>query len=371
MTVKGLEPRDALHILHRELSSALARCHQRRSPLTWMKEAWLPGSARSLFRITSLVYTLLLVLALIATRNSSPELVSAAVMLVLMTLNLFLSGWESYQRSVEMFKRAEHMIELVKQVGDEADWSSANYPHLHTPLSASIVLQWTVRGGVTVNLPWALLVTGDTILIKPGQTAPARCKLDSDDHEVYLDEGDVYAPVQDNEGKQSSVSADRFVLLETPYIKQLELVLEKATDKPLSLLMKQRHFLISSMMEYILTPIVLILVLAWNCFRHMYSWSWVSGQPMSQLFLTEPVTALMPLINLMFPIWWVLVNTAALANVLTIFRQAKVLPIVSADPFDDTVDPPDMEVAAGSVSLQTTWNTFWSCFLGKGEHLCR
>ena len=39
---------------------------------------------------------------------------------------------------------------------------------LHTPLSASVVLQWTIRDGHKVNLPWALLVKDDLIYLKPG-----------------------------------------------------------------------------------------------------------------------------------------------------------------------------------------------------------
>lgn len=40
------------------------------------------------------------------------------------------------------------------------------------PYSPSVTLQWTHRDGVLVNLPWALLVKGDVVLLKPGQTSP-------------------------------------------------------------------------------------------------------------------------------------------------------------------------------------------------------
>ena len=240
------------------------------------------------------------------------------------------------------------------------EWLSVHYPHVHTPVSASIILQLTVRDGSIVNLPWSLLVTGDIVILRPGQSAPAHCRrLDRD---LELDKGQVYSP-----GKTSSRGGDRFILLETPYLEELEYVLEKAIDKPLSILMKQRHFLISSMLEYICTPSLLLLVLATNCVRHMYSWSpWLAQLPMSTLFLTYPVTAILPLLPLMLPLFWVLVNTAALANVLTIFRQAQTTAaMVSIDPFDDTVEPPDHEQEAVSVPLHTTWNTFCSLFLGK------
>ena len=59
--------------------------------LAWMREAWIPGSCRSLFRLTSLVYSILLVLALVATRNSFPELVSASIMITL-TMIILIPG---------------------------------------------------------------------------------------------------------------------------------------------------------------------------------------------------------------------------------------------------------------------------------------
>jgi hypothetical protein len=58
---------------------------------------------------------------------------------------------------------------LDRMKHDAGAWQPSNYPHLHTPLSSSVVLQWTLRNASLVNLPWALLVEGDVILIKPGQ----------------------------------------------------------------------------------------------------------------------------------------------------------------------------------------------------------
>ena len=41
----------------------------------------------------------------------------------------------------------------------------------------------------------------------------------------------------------------------------------------------------------------------------------------SKLFVREPVAACLPLLPLVFPAWWIIINSAALANVLTLFRQ--------------------------------------------------
>ena len=81
-----------------------------------------------------------------------------------------LSCNEQRLRRLEMRRRVRHVVNRLRQVRGQVRWSSAsNYPHLHTPLTASIVLQWAVRDRRHVNLPWALLVRGDLIMLKPGQ----------------------------------------------------------------------------------------------------------------------------------------------------------------------------------------------------------
>lgn len=67
-------------------------------------------------------------------------------------------------------------MSLISEYQSTVLWSAENYPHLHSPLSPCITLQWTLRDGNTVNLPWSLLVQGDVILLKPGQKVPAKCK---------------------------------------------------------------------------------------------------------------------------------------------------------------------------------------------------
>ena len=366
----GLSSREALSSLHLSLSETVRECRERRSQCGWVRDAWWPGCQRSLFRVTSLLYSLLLILALTATTSDLPGLGSALILLVLTVASLVLSGWESYQRSAEVFKRAEKIVELVRRSAEaeESGWGEAQYPALDTPPSPSLLLQRTLRDGRTVNLPWALLVSGDLVLLRPGDSAPASCHSSSSD--LALERGQVFHPDDLSEEKNS---AETFVLTETPYLAELRRILSVASEaKPLSRLSKQRQFLVTSLLEYICTPVVVVLVLAWNCVRHMYSWSWISGHPMSQLFLTEPITAVIPLLPLMFPLWWVLVNTAALSNVLTIFRQAKTSSTVSSsDPFDDTVEPPDLEQPGSAVPFNRTINTFYSCLLGTGEHLCR
>lgn len=55
------------------------------------------------------------------------------------------------------------------------DWTDVNFPNLYCPMSPCVTLQWTYRDKRIVNLPWALLVKGDHIIIRPGQVAPGLC----------------------------------------------------------------------------------------------------------------------------------------------------------------------------------------------------
>jgi hypothetical protein len=84
--------------------------------------------------------------------------------------NVCLNYFEQYSADREMRRRLEYITKRLDRMKHDAGaWQPSNYPHLHTPLSSSVVLQWTLRNASLVNLPWALLVEGDVILIKPGQ----------------------------------------------------------------------------------------------------------------------------------------------------------------------------------------------------------
>ena len=67
-----------------------------------------------------------------------------------------------------MYKRAEKVVEMVGGAAEDSSWSSSQYPNLNTPPSASLVLQRTLRDGLTINLPWALLVKQDLIILRQG-----------------------------------------------------------------------------------------------------------------------------------------------------------------------------------------------------------
>ena len=245
------------------------------------------------------------------------------------------------------------------------------------------MLHWVLRDGRLVNLPWALLVRGDTLLLRPGQAAPALCSSSSG---LRLARGEVLRSEEDGATSwpefQPGTPPLGLQLLETPCLPEVEVVLASATLRPLSQLTKQRRFLVDSLLGHAAFPLTLLTVLVLNCLRKQLPDS-VSlsllplqvpdSQAFPQLFLQEPAAACLPLLPLTLPLWWLLTNTAALAHVLTLFRQQAPLKTEkAADPFDDTVESPGMEESSAPlVSWSGAASTLASCLAGRGEWLCR
>ena len=76
--------------------------------------------------------------------GSVENLITGVCILLITILNIFISGFDSYLRREEIFRRTQRVVdELVEE--SRREWNEGNYPHLHTPLSASVILQWVYR----------------------------------------------------------------------------------------------------------------------------------------------------------------------------------------------------------------------------------
>ena len=132
----------------------------------------------------------------------------------------------------------------------------------------------------------------------------------NDKIDIVLEQGetfhmDVFKRVEKSllpEFKQS-MEPQKFRLDETPYLSELEVVLKEATNRPVSVLNKHRNFL-QNVLQHVFFPLLLPLLLAWNCFRQ----GWIK-------FLTtlysSPSPFLKPLNSspkfpspLLFPTWY-------------------------------------------------------------------
>ena len=255
-----------------------------------------------------------------STSESHWLILEAVIMMVLVILNILLNIWEGFQSEVEMRRRVEHVLRQLVYVKDRGvKWTPENFPHLHTPLSASATLQWTLRDGKKVNCPWALLVEGDIILIKPGQICPGKCtsvedpkvKLKADQilHiQTKLDEEIIPIP-----SFKAPTRPQIFRLEETPYIRAvvkevLELpseeeedMLEVSPDKmsesnkyerPTSLLHKKRHFFFTNLQLNILTPTLFTLGFIFNLVRFLLDWHVYDNQLDINMFQQNNISRL-------------------------------------------------------------------------------
>ena len=182
------------------------------------------------------------------------------------TLNVSFLWWDDQLRRTEMRTRTRWILDFLQDVRKKCQWRPEHYPHIHSPPSPSITLQPTIRDGDIVNLPWALLVKGDIIILRPGQTAPGRCRSIEDENMV-LECEEIFAPA--NEDDLDSFSSPRMrkpfkclycVLEETPFINSLKIVLKEALNRPNSVFQKEKYLIFTICLEHVASPVFLVIL---------------------------------------------------------------------------------------------------------------
>lgn len=120
----------------------------------------------------SVLTTILVVICLALTKHYF----TAICVLLILLATIILVIYESYLRRTEIFRKVRLIVNEIQLAQILCrDWTTLNYPNVSNPMSPCVTLQWTYRDGKIVNLPWALLVKGDVIVIRPGQSAPGYC----------------------------------------------------------------------------------------------------------------------------------------------------------------------------------------------------
>lgn len=136
------------------MKSAFAKPYE--TPLSWI----------------SILTTILVVICLVLTKHYA----TATCVLFILLATIILVIYESYLRRTEIFRKVRLIINEIQLAQIlSRDWTSCCYPNVSNPMSPCVTLQWTYRDSQIVNLPWALLVKNDVIVIRPGQSAPGDC----------------------------------------------------------------------------------------------------------------------------------------------------------------------------------------------------
>lgn len=175
----------------------------------------------------SILTTILVIIGLLIIK----QILCGIIIFILLIINIFIVVRENNLRRKELFHKLHNILNEIKLAEEELcnEWESCNYPHLCCPLSPCVTLQWTYRDGIIVNLPWALLVRGDYIVMRPGQISPGTSTEIHGKRKFRINE--TYGIIQEaelpNKPTARSPLPDLICILDnTPYLNNLEIMLE-------------------------------------------------------------------------------------------------------------------------------------------------
>ncbi|XP_068983961.1 transmembrane protein 94 isoform X1 [Bombus flavifrons] len=381
----GLSTKIALETLQRDIRRVLQEYEEeyRRNK---KYKAWLKDTLHHRSQYTTLCWTsaiallinaIILVIAFFTTNDTwHPTLpYEGLTVCCLVVLNFILVVSDNKLRHEEIPYRVRVLLDQLEVAKNNSQWNPENYPHLCSPLSPCLTLQWTYRDGHIVNLPWALLVAGDIIVIKPGQQSPGYCIPYDDADAPMLHAREVYSPQVHSANEIFSTPQARtplknkiYKLQETPYLMNLRMALDQALDRPVTYHNRKRHLLMICCIEQLAYPILLIIVLLVNLFRYLYATEYFGVGYWNEMFLLQPIAVSIPLLPLVFPTCWIFLNCFGMARFKALFKlyqSSKKLQFV--DPFEDAdiSGPSNQEVVYNWLELK---EYFFNILVGK-EHM--
>ncbi|XP_052740151.1 transmembrane protein 94 [Bicyclus anynana] len=301
----------------------------------------------------------------------------ALFLFILLVINILIAANEEYLYRNEIPHRVKKVLETLDRAIEKCQWKEHHYPHLCAPFSPCVILQWTYRDGIIVNLPWALLVEGDIIVLRPGQEVPGHCQgLQPGDAELFF--GQIFLS-----GSQTKehLSAPRvrsphpnktYRMCETPYLKNLKLALDQATARPVTVFEKQRYLCMVKILEGIVLPVAVALTLAASVARQLCG---LPSAHWSEAYLLQTVAASLPLLQIFFPVTWITLNCYGLARfkLLSETRQIYTRP-KSCSISEEASDPLIQALSESNLkvdSLGSLGRTFWNILVGREDMVAR
>uniref|UniRef100_A0A1A8BDJ4 KIAA0195 n=1 Tax=Nothobranchius kadleci TaxID=1051664 RepID=A0A1A8BDJ4_NOTKA len=386
----GLSTNQALMKLRDQLSSLLQQ-HQRETRRrastlqVWvnsLRDILHHGNRHSCLHWLEAVFTLLVVMGLICCHGSQPwgssgiELVNAAALLLLLLLNLLLVSRQERLKRSEMVRRLNGIItqlsDYLSGAVGEVRWPPSLYPDLFTPSSPSWSLHWTYRDSQLVNLPVSLLVEGDIIALRPGQEAFASLRGIKDDEHIVLEPGDLFPPFSPppsprakNRGPQNPHQHRLFRVVQTPVLDHVRNSLELALTRPVSVLDNER-FTVQFIISKRVFPVVLVAFLLLNTIRYICGAPNLT--PTFYNFIQLQVMGLLPILPLLFPFMWVLVNAFGEARVLAEFSRASSSGLLAK--FSEDTLSSYTEVVSWQEMLRCVWRHLVGVLKGQSQMLC-
>ncbi|XP_030383039.1 transmembrane protein 94 isoform X2 [Scaptodrosophila lebanonensis] len=360
----GLSTKVALSRLHDEIEKVLLECEGQygaESCYRKLRAAFVKRYDSPLGWL-SIGTTLLTSFALFITSYGIPSL----CLLIILLLDLFMVIRENNLRRTEIYRKTRNVLtelQMAEQYLCE-EWKPSNYPHLNNPMSPSVSLQWTYRDGVIVNLPWALLVRGDYIILRPGHISPGPC------HEVetkkFFNTNEIYGASQMGDPPVKPVARaplpDLICCLErTPYLDNLRICLRNSLKRPPTIYNQQRYLLVTKyIQQWGFISALIITVFAGLLRVHGYGLptrNWVS------VLVESPAAAVIPLLPLIFPLMWISMNLWGVARLQCFLKTPQaILEKTATKSFEEDLDTPSYDYDNISLlrsNVLRTWIDLW------------
>lgn len=174
----------------------------------------------------------------------SSNYVAAVILLLVLVATVYLQIRENYLKKTELYRKVRDVLEELEAAVELSNkWDANNFPHIYSPLSPCVSLQWCYRDGNVVNLPWALLVRGDYVILRPGQSAPEDCSELNGRHRFLA--GETYRLQTQNEPPSKPTARVPLgdlvlVLSKTPFVENLKTALDNFLNRPPTIFDQQR-----------------------------------------------------------------------------------------------------------------------------------
>ncbi|XP_040173075.1 transmembrane protein 94 isoform X1 [Anopheles arabiensis] len=372
----GLGTAEALQRLHDDIESMLRGYEERYRRQHWAEKvrSSLVGSSTSPLGWFPVLASLLCALSLTVTGYYW----SAGLLLVLLLLTIALVVRENNLRRTEIYRKLRTVLHEIRLgVRLCPDWTVDNYPHLCSPLSPCVTLQWTYRDGRIVNLPWALLVRGDHIVMRPGQVSPGTCREVGGRGRRFKC-GETYGLQQPTEPPVKPIARsplpDLVCAVEaTPYLDILRKSLDCFLDRPKTIINQQRELLVSRCLQRWGFGLILFLTVSIGILRNvgLYLQGKLPTNWMN-VFLLNPTAAVLPLLPLVFPLLWVAINLWGVARLETLLSIPQAVMRAQAQKsFAEDLDTPTCDLDHVKLPRRTVFFYWWQLLKGRSELLGR
>ncbi|CAN0009770.1 unnamed protein product [Lampetra planeri] len=386
----GLATVEALGILKQQLEKVLADHQQQQEDrprsLAWQRSFLHHGNRWSCFHLLGALLMLLAGMLLLCCHGGQPkgsegaELVNGLALLALLGVNLYVMGRQARLKDTEIPRRLRSLLDgigdTLRECGDgrTTPWEKLAYPDLLMPHSKAIALQWAYRDGALINLPLSLLVEGDVISLRPGQDAPVHLRGIKDEEHLLLAPGDLFlrpsplaSPVPCDRGRPHAPQKPRqFRVTRTPVLESVRKCLEGGTGRPVSVL-DNECFAARTLLHRFVVPATLLLLLVTNALRFILKAPGI-GSPV-YTFIQLQVNGVLPLLPLIFPGLWVLVNAYGEAKVLAQFSKAPPTPLLAK--FSEDTISSYTEVVSSKEMCLCEWSHFIRVLRGRSPALCQ